>query len=170
MALQKYFGVFRNSCLGQLLHQIKAPDLHTMELLCLFLLLERNLHHQSFWAPYISMLPSHFNTPAYFDCHELKHAPEFFADHGCAQLKRIRKCHSSLIQFISNSCQSNVKNISISFEDVRWAWNVVNTRCVYMRKQSRFNSSLYEDAMSCSLAPLLDLLNHSCDVQVLNTF
>ena len=112
------------------------------------------------------MLPSHFNTPSCFDHHELTHAPEFFAEHGLSQLKCIKKCHSSLNQFMSKSCWGEVKNTSMSFDDVRWAWNAVNTRCVYLREKSRFDNSLHEDAASCSLAPLLDLLNHACNVQV----
>ena len=112
------------------------------------------------------MLPSDFNTSAYFDHHELTHAPEFFAEHGWSQLKCIKKCHLSLNQFMSKSCRGEVKNTGMSFDDVRWAWNAVNTRCVYLREKSRFNNSLHEDATSCSLAPLLDLLNHSCNVQV----
>jgi hypothetical protein len=138
-----------------------------MELLCLFLIFERTLGKESFWSPYIYMLPSHFNTPAYFDHCELKHAPEFFAEHGWSQLKSIRKCFSSLKQFMSNFCGNKMRNITLTFDEVRWAWTAVNTRSVYMNGESRFNHSLQQDAMSCSLAPLLDLLNHSCDVQVI---
>ena len=154
---------FRNSYLG-------GPNptkiTNTLELLCLFLIIERNLGEQSFWSPYISMLPSHFDTPAYFNQHELKHAPEFFAKHGWSQMKSIRKCYSSLKQFIS-SFGNKTRNIKLTFDDVQWAWNAANTRCVYMNNESRNKHSVQQDEMSCSLAPLLDLLNHSCSVQVI---
>jgi hypothetical protein len=159
------FLIFRNSYLGGL-NQAKTSELGTMELLCLFLILERNLGKQSFWSAYISMLPPDFNTPAYFNHHELKHAPDFFAEHGWSQIKSIRKCHLSLKKFLSDF-DDKTADAKLTFDDVQWAWNAVNTRCVYMVGESGFENSLQHDSMSCSLAPLLDLLNHSCNVQVI---
>ena len=108
------------------------------------------------------MLPLNYNTPAYFNHHELKHAPEFFAEHGWSQMESIRKCYSSLKKFLLEK----TKSIKLTFDDVCWAWSAVNTRCVYMIGKVRFKHSPQQDTMSCSLAPLLDLLNHSCNVQV----
>ena len=113
------------------------------------------------------MLPSIFNTPAYFTYHELKYTPEFFAEEGRSQLNSIQKCFSSLKQFMSN-CSKKMRDVRFTFDDVRWAWNAVNTRCVYMNKELKFNTAFQQnDSISCCLAPLLDLLNHSCAVQVI---
>ncbi|XP_028406087.1 SET domain-containing protein 4-like [Dendronephthya gigantea] len=143
--------------------QVKRPNLTTIDLLCLFLIVEKSLGNKSFWSPYVTMLPSQYNTPAYFNHHELSHAPKFFMEHGQAQLKSIRECYLSLKQFISDEMKKN--SVELSFNDVRWAWNAVNTRCVYLCGESKFGLS-NQGEMACCLAPLLDLLNHSSDVQI----
>lgn len=156
--------VFRNSYFDG---SKEATNLNTMELMCLFILVERNLGQQSFWSPYISMLPSNFSTPSYFTNDKLKHTPLFFSQHGQAELANIRHCYSSLQHFISgNFCGRKTRGMVLNFDDVRWAWNAVNTRCVYMKEQSRFENC-QKRTTSCSLAPLLDLLNHSCNVEVI---
>ena len=156
--------VLRNSYFDGI-NSTKALEFSTIELLCLFLILERSLGKQSFWSAYISMLPLDYNMPAYFKHHELKHTPDFFAEHGWSQVKSIRKCYSSLKKFLLDF-NDKTKSIQLTFDDVCWAWNAVNTRCVYMIGKARFKHSPQKDNMSCSLAPLLDLLNHSCNVQV----
>lgn len=138
-------------------------DINTIDLLCLFLIVEHSLGSASFWFPYITMLPKQFNTPSYFSAKELEIVPAFFTEQHYSQLRDIEKCLKSLKhleKFVSYEIQ---KNIDISFENVRWAWSIVNTRSVYMDCEL---GSAGNGTMSCALAPLLDLLNHSCDVEV----
>lgn len=51
-----------------------------------------------------------------------------------------------------------------SYSALLWAWCTVNTRAVYLRTRRRDCLSLEPD--TCALAPYLDLLNHSPNVQV----
>ena len=114
------------------------------------------------------MLPTEFNTPAYFNQQELEQAPDFLTEQGRSQLKTIEKCFNSLKLFMNDFfINKMIKNIKLTLDDVRWAWNVVNTRSVYMNCGPILSHSVQQQRTSCSLAPLLDLLNHSCDVQVI---
>ena len=55
---------------------------------------------------------------------------------------------------------------AFTLSSFKWAWTSVSTRCVYMRP-SDFTAGGSED--NCiALAPLLDLLNHSANVQVIS--
>lgn len=51
-----------------------------------------------------------------------------------------------------------------SYSALLWAWCTVNTRSVYMKLRRRQCFSAEPD--TCALAPYLDLLNHSPNVQV----
>ena len=144
--------------------QLLKSDISTIDLLCLFLIIENSLRSDSFWFPYLAMLPKVFTTPSYFSETELKILPPFLTDHCLAQLKDVRKCLGNLKQFVNCIAMETRKNIDLTFESVRWAWNAVNTRSVYMDYGSNV---VGEGTTSCALAPLLDLLNHSCDVEVL---
>ena len=143
--------------------QSLESDISTIDLLCFFLVVERSLGSSSFWFPYIATLPEEFTTPSYFSEKELEIMPSFLSEHCGIQLRDVKKCIESLKKLVNYMSVERRQNIDLSLENVRWAWNVVNTRSVYLDSKS---SLAEEGKMSCALAPLLDLLNHSCDVEV----
>ena len=137
-------------------------DINTVDLLSLFLIIEQSLGTTSFWFPYINMLPREFHTPSYFSKIEAEYLPPFLLEQQHAQIKKIRKCQKHLKELLGCVSTKRVTgSILLTFETVQWAWNVVNTRCVFVDCGEQFDKG-----KSCALAPLLDLLNHSSEIEV----
>lgn len=74
-----------------------------------------------------------------------------------------RDFFSSLQPLFSEAVES-----IFSYSALLWAWCTVNTRSVYMKLRRRQCFSAEPD--TCALAPYLDLLNHSPNVQVKAAF
>lgn len=134
----------------------------------MFLLCEHSKGQLSEWHPYIASLPQQYSIPVYFCNHTLLLLPKpvyLFAKRQCDSIK-----HSfSQLQTLLSKLQAtdpSFKNI-LNYELYKWAWSSVNTRCVFMECLDETC-----DRPLCTyhlaLAPFLDLLNHSIDVQVIN--
>lgn len=96
----------------------------------------------------MDLLPSPLKAKAW---EQRSHVWEFFSSS--------RGFFSSLQPLFSEAVES-----IFSYCAMRWAWCTVNTRAVYMKCPPRLCLSPEPD--TCALAPYLDLLNHSPDVQV----
>ena len=107
------------------------------------------------------MLPEIFDTPSYFSRQEAAILPAFLYEQWEMQVKEIVKCQTHLKDLLESVSIKWRPHLLLTYENVKWVWNVVNTRCVYMD-----NSEHFDRRESCVLAPLLDLLNHSCEVEV----
>jgi len=71
-----------------------------------------------------------------------------------------------LFQHIEATLAESV-GAAFTLNSFKWAWTSVSTRCVYMRTSNVTSSRTEDDCIA--LAPLLDLLNHSPNVQVIGS-
>lgn len=114
---------------------------------------------QSWWKPYVDLLPIHFNTmPAKY--------PKILFDHLPASLKEEVQQQRENIHADYLTCQKFLKSKfptqqEMSIKEFEWAWLCVNTRCIHM---TRSDHSL--NGGSIALAPMLDFLNHTTEAKV----
>ncbi|XP_066563096.1 SET domain-containing protein 4 [Amia ocellicauda] len=153
------------SPLGQYIKRWKPPVSPLMAL-CTFLISERHLEAKSLWKPYIDVLPKVYTCPVYFSQEVVNLLPGTLRKKAFEQRDTVQELYLSSFMFF----KSLQPLFSQSVEDVfthdamRWAWCSINTRTVYMKHpQSEF---LSREADVYALAPYLDLLNHSPEVQV----
>lgn len=132
--------------------------------------MEKMKGSSSFWAPYIRCLPESFDTPAYFTEEELSLLPDSLQVKSKEQRVKIQQEFRKLKHFFRFAKESNIcKGEELSLGIFKWAWFVVNTRSLYMEQS--YNTGKYLDSSEKDvyvLAPFLDLLNHSPEVDVSN--
>ncbi|ELU17670.1 hypothetical protein CAPTEDRAFT_97123, partial [Capitella teleta] len=135
--------------------------------LVIFLLCERNKGCSSFWKPYVDILPSSYTDILHWTSKEMDLLPKFTKRRACdlrlkAEESFNRLCNGFLPLLVRQMPQFNG---AFTWDLFKWAWSSVNTRCVYMSQPQ--NSVLSPDEEDKSaLAPFLDLLNHTVDVEV----
>lgn len=124
--------------------------------LALLLLLHRR-DPQSFWKPYINMLPSKYTTVLYFNPEELMHlkgSPAFeMALRQCRSITRQYAYFNKLFQR-SNDEASNMLREIFTLEEYCWAVSTVMTR------QNAVVSADGGD-LTQALIPLWDMCNHA---------
>lgn len=136
------------------------------QVLSVFLMFEKAKGEASEWHHYIKTLPPVFDIPAFFGMQCLSIIPSFIQERALKQIEMVKQSYDNLkvlfkyleqlFPFINGKCDFNA---------YKWAWCVVNTRCVFI--------DCFKDncvGKSCSfhlaLAPFLDLLNHNIEIQV----
>ncbi|XP_013400368.1 SET domain-containing protein 4 isoform X2 [Lingula anatina] len=141
------------------------PRLSPLLALCIYLINEQLKGVDSFWHPYIQVLPTDFTTPVYYSQEELQWLPTRARQAAMEQIQTVTRQYLELKEFMSNIIKSHQKLAeTFSYEHFRWAWCVVNTRSVYMlQPRCQFLSNEIDHY---ALAPYLDLLNHSVDAKV----
>jgi len=82
------------------------------------------------------------------------------------KLVKTFSCLQDLFQHIEATLAENVGG-AFTLNSFKWAWTSVSTRCVYMCPSNVTSSRMADDCIG--LAPLLDLLNHSPNVQVIGS-
>lgn len=159
--------------IGKLLIKLQLMSLlSTNQMLCVFILYEKYRGESSFWHPYISTLPRSFNTPAYFNEEELGALPSCMHQQCETQITTVCESYEELKGFLEHSTSILDKKFldSLTFDEFRWAWFVVNTRSVYKADEvdtlhvgmaTRHTENTY------ALAPVLDLLNHTDIAEVI---
>jgi len=128
---------------------------------------ERHLGVQSRWHAYINMLPQTYSTPAYWSTEALSALPTDVSQDAWLSVNKIADNFSRLQDLFCHIEAMLGESVVGAFtcSSFKWAWSSVSTRCVYMH-QPNFTGGSSED--NCiALAPLLDLLNHSPNVQVM---
>jgi hypothetical protein len=130
---------------------------------------ERHKGPNSFWAPYLRNLPSVYSDILHWTKEELSLLPSFTATAASAlQLKAQESCHRLMKHFLPKLSRKLPQfEGCFSWDLYKWALSSVNTRCVYMPLKT--HSVLNNEEDNFALAPFLDLLNHSSDVEVSST-
>lgn len=142
--------------------------LSSYDILSTFLMYERHRGVQSPWRAYINMLPQSYSTPAYWAPEALSSLPTDISQEARLLVNKMADNFSRLQDLFCHVEAVLGENIvgAFTFSSYKWAWSSVSTRCVYMC-QPNFTGFGSED--NCiALAPLLDLLNHSPNVQVIS--
>ncbi|KAL4657010.1 SET domain-containing protein 4 isoform X1 [Arapaima gigas] len=153
------------SYLGEYIRRWK-PAISPLLALCVFLISERHLGRVSQWKPYIDILPRSYTCPLYFSDEVVGLLPKILRKKVLSQRNMVFELHTCSQDFF----KSLQTLFSHSVEDIftcdalRWAWCSVNSRTVYMEHQQ--SPDLSTDPDTYAMAPYLDLLNHSPDVQV----
>ncbi|XP_065916894.1 SET domain-containing protein 4-like isoform X2 [Dysidea avara] len=143
----------RSSCIGhlvvRLLHEFKQFGVHIS--LTMFLLHEKSLGIKSFWLPYLNTLPETFTTPAYLPDEQLTTLPVMLKDKVSEQIEILVAFYKAV-----HNIWMEEQGHCYSYEQFRWAWFAVNTRCVYLDSREK----------QMALIPVLDMLNHSAATEV----
>lgn len=149
-------------------------NLPTHHLLAVFLMTENGKSSASSWEPYLKTIPQSYDVPFFCSNNEMLSLPEKYI-HFCDAQRNVvinayRLVRSKVIRkdFIPVSIQRQFyMQITLlhwviffqNFDDFCWAWFSVNTRAVFFPvKDSRVSEM--------ALAPLLDMFNHTAQVQV----
>ncbi|XP_030636620.1 SET domain-containing protein 4 [Chanos chanos] len=142
------------------------PPVSPLLALCSFLIAERHFGDESQWKPYIGALPKSYTCPVYFPSDVTELLPAGLRRKAEEQREQFREFYSSSLAFLRSLRPLFAQPAEEIFtqDALRWAWCSVNTRTVYMEHPRR--ECLSRDTDVYALAPYLDLLNHSPDVQV----
>ncbi|KAM9319592.1 SET domain-containing protein 4 [Gastrophryne carolinensis] len=158
-------GTVLTSYLGDYIRRWRPP-VSPLLALCTFLITERYAGARSPWKPYLDILPRSYDCPVYWEPEVVTFLPEPVRHKAQEQRSTLQEFYSSHVPFFRSLqalFQESAEDI-LSYEAVRWAWCTVNTRTVYMKHAQRDCFSSEQDVYA--LAPFLDLLNHSPEVQV----
>ncbi|KAJ1975904.1 hypothetical protein H4R35_002934 [Dimargaris xerosporica] len=160
-----------------------AALIHEQAVLALVVALEQRQLSRSSLAPYLNILPSAFATmplahltPAPYPAD----TPWFATAQDLALVQLLPFDMAQALwrqkQVMDDGFRSMTHTLvpllrqELPFADWCWAWMAVNTRCISLHSSSgtiaRDGSKPATTKDSIALAPLLDLLNHSQDVQV----
>lgn len=114
-----------------------------LETLALCLWLEWRKQADSFYFSYIRTLPGTFDLPCYsLQDEDYIKLPSSFS----AELLK-EKC-----SFLASFAKLHQIEPDVEFEQFKWIWGAVNTRCIYVET--------INGESEAALAPFLDLLNH----------
>lgn len=144
-------------------------QLSSYDILSTFLMYERQRSVQSPWYSYISMLPQTYSTPVYWSSEALLSLPADILEEARLLLKKVAKNFRRLQDLFNHVETTLAESVgAFSLSSFKWAWTSVSTRCVYMRPSNFAVGSTQDNCIA--LAPLLDLLNHSPNVEVISLF
>ncbi|XP_006862623.1 PREDICTED: SET domain-containing protein 4 [Chrysochloris asiatica] len=138
--------------------------------LCTFLVSEKHAGDQSPWKPYLETLPEAYTCPVCLEPEVVNLLPRPLITKAQEQRAWVQKFFTSSRDFFLSlqPLFSQAVGSIFTYSALLWAWCTVNTRAVYLRHRQRRCFSVEPD--TCALAPYLDLLNHSPDVQVKAAF
>ncbi|XP_010609591.1 SET domain-containing protein 4 isoform X3 [Fukomys damarensis] len=138
--------------------------------LCTFLVSEKHAGHRSVWKPYLDILPKSYTCPVYLKPEVVNLLPEPLKAKAREQRDSVQDFFASSRDFFSSLQPLFEEAIDrvFSYSALLWAWCTINTRAVYLK--TRRQACLSSEPDTCALAPYLDLLNHSPNVQVKAAF
>ncbi|XP_072471118.1 SET domain-containing protein 4 isoform X1 [Notamacropus eugenii] len=157
------------SYLGDYITKWKPP-ISPLLALCAFLISEKHAGNKSPWKPYLDVLPKTYTCLVCLEPQVVRLLPKPLKMKAQEQRIHIQELFVSSRGFFS-SLQSlfteDVEHI-FHYNAFLWAWCTINTRTVYMKHARKECLSAEPDVYA--LAPYLDLLNHSPEVQVKAAF
>ncbi|NXE18414.1 SETD4 protein, partial [Ardeotis kori] len=162
-------GTVLRSCLGEYITKWKPP-VSPLIALCTFLIAEKHAGEKSLWKPYLDVLPKTYTCPVYLEHDVVSLLPEPLRKKAEEQRTMVHELYVSSEPFFSSLQPLFAENTGtiFNYSALKWAWCTINTRTIYMKHSQRECFSLEPDVYA--LAPYLDLLNHSPNVQVKTAF
>lgn len=128
--------------------------LNLQQAMSIFLLVENNKGRNSKWWLYIKVLPTTYDTPAFWTSNDINLFSNNLFPRIIKEIKDFQTFYDEVVKFLSYCC-----DFVISYEDFRWAWYCINSRSIYYINDV---SPYFQDRnKDIALAPFLDLLNHS---------
>ncbi|NWU64589.1 SETD4 protein, partial [Pterocles burchelli] len=162
-------GMVLSSCLGEYIMKWKPP-ISPLIALCTFLIAEKHAGEKSLWKPYLDVLPKTYTCPVCLEHDVVSLLSEPLRKQAQEQRTTVHELYMSSKAFFSSLqplFSENTETI-FNYSALEWAWCTINTRTIYMKHSQRECFSLEPDVYA--LAPYLDLLNHSPNVQVKAAF
>ncbi|NWU94516.1 SETD4 protein, partial [Upupa epops] len=162
-------GTVLSSCLGEYIMKWKPP-VSPLIALCTFLIAEKHAGDKSLWKPYLDVLPETYTCPVCLEHDVINLLPEPLRKKAQEQRTMVQELYVSARPFLSSLQPlfgENTETI-FNYSSLEWAWCTINTRSIYMKHSQKECFSLEPDVYA--LAPYLDLLNHSPNVQVKAAF
>ncbi|XP_035171632.1 SET domain-containing protein 4 [Oxyura jamaicensis] len=158
-----------SSCLGEYIIKWKPP-VSPLIALCTFLIAEKHAGEKSLWKPYLDVLPKSYTCPVCLEQDVVTLLPEPLRNKAEEQRMMVHELYTSSKAFFSSLQSLFAENTGtiFNYSALEWAWCTINTRTIYMKHPQRECFSLEPDVYA--LAPYLDLLNHSPNVQVKAAF
>ncbi|KAM6420060.1 SET domain-containing protein 4 isoform 1-T1 [Pluvialis apricaria] len=162
-------GTVLSSCLGEYIVKWKPP-VSPLIALCTFLIAEKHAGEKSLWKPYLDVLPKTYTCPVCLEHDVVSLLPEPLRKKAEEQRATVHELYMSSKAFFSSLQPLFAENTGtiFNYSALKWAWSTINTRTIYMKHSQRECFSLEPDVYA--LAPYLDLLNHSPNVQVKAAF
>ncbi|XP_052087736.1 SET domain-containing protein 4-like [Mytilus californianus] len=133
--------------------------LNLQQAMSIFLITESEKQEESVWWRYIKVLPETFDTPAFWKSSDLCLLSKNVYKKTFAALNDLQTFYDEIILFLSSS-----KEVTITFNEFRWAWYCINSRSIYYDCDS--SPYITDTNKNIALAPFLDLLNHSTTAEV----
>ncbi|NXK52747.1 SETD4 protein, partial [Chauna torquata] len=158
-----------SSCLGEHIMKWKPP-VSPLIALCTFLIAEKHAGEKSWWKPYLDVLPKTYACPVCLEQDVVSLLPEPLRKKAQEQRTMVHELYVSSKAFFSSLQSLFAENTGtiFNYSALEWAWCTINTRTIYMKRSQRECFSFEPDVYA--LAPYLDLLNHSPNVQVKAAF
>ncbi|NXN12796.1 SETD4 protein, partial [Indicator maculatus] len=162
-------GTVLSSCLGEYIMKWKPP-VSPLLALCTFLIAEKYAGEESQWKPYLDVLPKTYTCPVCLEPDVVSLLPEPLRKKAQEQRTMVHELYISSKAFFSSLQPLFAENTGtiFNYRALEWAWCTINTRTIYMKHSQRECFSREPDVYA--LAPYLDLLNHSPNVQVKAAF
>lgn len=164
----------------RMLSENVANLLSGKELFVLFLLSEARLDIASFYHSYLQMLPRQYSTLPYLQPEEIHAIPDIIYVQLQEQISEIGTCIEAYRRCAESGAVIDRNLLSVlkgtTFEDVRWAYSVLNTRSVYLKSLKKGETSRSRRSIDYALIPVFDLLNHKpvakvcCPYFILSTY
>ncbi|XP_055386662.1 actin-histidine N-methyltransferase [Condylostylus longicornis] len=127
-----------------------------------FILLLEKLDENSFWKPFIDILPEQYSTVMYFnysEMQELKGSNCF--SNALNQCKSIARQYAFIYKCVQTSKEAEILKEKFSYEMYRWAVSTVMTRQNFIPEFSGKNiDENSANAVIPALIPLWDMANH----------
>ncbi|NWR70244.1 SETD4 protein, partial [Centropus unirufus] len=158
-----------SSSLGGYIMKWKPP-VSPLIALCTFLIAEKHAGEKSLWKPYLDVLPKTYTCPVCLEQDVVSLLPEPLRKKAQEQRTMVCELYTSSKAFFSSLQPLFAENTEgiFNYSALEWAWCTINTRTIYMNQSQKECFSLEPDVYA--LAPYLDLLNHSPNVQVKAAF
>lgn len=153
----------------------KGVRLTAKDLFILFLVVEMRKSRRSSFRIYLQSVPRQYTTPCYIPIDEKHLLPSFILEVMEKQLATIQQ-HFLRLEGAIHSFPNKFSifhSHKLREEEVKWAWNVVNTRSVYFDPHDllcSLDSFVRLKEVDFALAPLLDMLNHKSEAKVFTFF
>ncbi|XP_074759639.1 SET domain-containing protein 4 isoform X1 [Athene noctua] len=162
-------GTVLSSSLGEYIMKWKPP-VSPLIALCTFLIAEKHAGEKSLWKPYLDVLPKTYTCPVCLEHDVVSLLPEPLRKKAQEQRTTVHELYMSSKAFFSSLQPVFAENTEtiFNYSALEWAWCTINTRTIYMKHSQRECFSLEPDVYA--LAPYLDLLNHSPNIQVKAAF
>ncbi|NXI97522.1 SETD4 protein, partial [Psophia crepitans] len=162
-------GTVLSSCLGEYIMKWKPP-VSPLIALCTFLIAEKHAGEKSLWKPYLDVLPETYTCPVCLEHDVVSLLPEPLRKKAQEQRTMVHELYVTSKVFFSSLQPLFAEDVGaiFNYSALEWAWCTINTRTIYMKHSQRECFSLEPDVYA--LAPYLDLLNHSPNVQVKAAF